>query len=135
MRPLLLAVAVLVLSAALAACGGSDGPAATTRAAGTATTIGATTKPEKTKPAKGKAFQIKVPSSAPIGATSPPKVIKDLQKALKMLGFDVGTPDGIWGAKTRRAVVKFQKQHKLTADGLVGLATAKAINKELKQQA
>jgi peptidoglycan hydrolase-like protein with peptidoglycan-binding domain len=52
-----------------------------------------------------------------------------------MLGYKVGEPDGIYGAKTRKAVIAFQKEKKLEADGLVGAQTARAINKALRQQA
>jgi peptidoglycan hydrolase-like protein with peptidoglycan-binding domain len=136
MRSPLLAALVLLVAMALAACGGGGGDKASSTTAadtGIASPI-ETEAPPETKAAAAKAFQIKVPASAPIGPTSPPKTIKSLQRALKMLGYEVGTPDGIWGANTHKAVVKFQKQHDLEADGLVGLATAKAINKQLKQQ-
>lgn len=138
MRPSLLAALLAAVVLALAACGGGDGGADTesTGASDTgaaAPTTGAVA-PPTTEESAGEPFQINVPSSAPIGPTSPPKTIKQLQRALQMLGFDVGTPDGIWGDKTSKAVKKFQRQNKLQADGLVGAKTAKAINKELAQQ-
>ena len=45
----------------------------------------------------------------------------DVKKLQKKLGI---TADGIFGAKTKKAVKKFQKKNKLTADGIVGKATA-----------
>jgi len=54
-----------------------------------------------------------------------------LQKALKELGFDVGTPDGKFGQGTQDAVKAFQTAHGLTPDGIVGQTTADAINQAL----
>lgn len=47
--------------------------------------------------------------------------VKELQKKLGI------TVDGIFGANTRLAVIKFQKANKLTADGVVGKNTAHAL--------
>jgi len=49
--------------------------------------------------------------------------IKEIQTALKKLGYYTGTVDGITGSKTEAAIQKFQKSNKLTADGVVGTAT------------
>jgi peptidoglycan hydrolase-like protein with peptidoglycan-binding domain len=133
-----LLLAVLLSATGLAACGGGDseGNGETGAAADTgALTVVETqeTAPVETK--ADEAFQIKVPASAPIGPTSPPKVIRQLQTALAMLGYKVGEPDGIYGANTRKAVIAFQRKQKLERDGLVGAKTARAINKALRQQA
>ncbi|MDI3518015.1 MAG: stage sporulation protein [Caldanaerobacter sp.] len=53
--------------------------------------------------------------------------VKFLQSILNKLGFDVGTPDGIFGFKTQNAVVQFQKANGLVADGIVGPATQKVL--------
>ena len=136
MRSLLL-LGVLLAAFGLAACGGGGDTAgeATGAAADTGAAVTVETQAPPTETTKEEAFQIEVPASAPIGPTSPPKVIKQLQTALAMLGYNVGEPDGIYGGKTRKAVVSFQKKKKLEADGLVGAKTARAINKELKKQA
>ncbi len=42
---------------------------------------------------------------------------KDMQTALNKLGYPSGTPDGIIGRNTRKALQKFQKDRGLTADG------------------
>lgn len=56
-----------------------------------------------------------------------------LQKRLNELNYSVGTPDGIFGLKTKNAVISFQKSKGLTADGIVGAATAaKLFPKEEK---
>ena len=53
--------------------------------------------------------------------------IKPLQKYLNMLGYECGTPDGIFGVKTNNAVISFQKKNNLITDGIVGKATWKKL--------
>ena len=53
--------------------------------------------------------------------------VKEVQRRLKNWGYYTGAVDGIFGAGTRRAVVAFQKKNGLTADGVVGKATYKAL--------
>lgn len=132
-----LLLAVLLVATGLSACGGGDGGAGESTGAAADTGSVATVETQETTPAgtAAEAFQIKVPSSAPISSTSPPKRIRQLQTALAMLGYEVGEPDGVYGAQTEKAVIAFQKKKKLEADGLVGPQTARAINKALRQQA
>lgn len=47
----------------------------------------------------------------------------DLQTALKGAGVYQGSIDGKVGAKTRAAIVEFQRSHNLKADGVVGQKT------------
>jgi hypothetical protein len=49
--------------------------------------------------------------------------VKALQILLNGMGFNCGTADGIFGAKTLAAVKKFQKKVGLGADGIVGILT------------
>jgi peptidoglycan hydrolase-like protein with peptidoglycan-binding domain len=49
--------------------------------------------------------------------------IKEIQTALKKLGYYTGTVDGVTGSRTKAAIQKFQKANKLTADGVVGTTT------------
>jgi len=81
-------------------------------------------------------IQIAVPAAGePIGPESPSERIAEVQRALLALGFKIGKADGVWGSKTRNALVRFQKNHKLEADGFVGPKTARAINRELRERA
>jgi murein L,D-transpeptidase YcbB/YkuD len=67
-------------------------------------------------------------SSADQGASSD-KIIKvsasisDVQKALKNAGFYKGSIDGKVGQQTKKAIESFQRQHNLTADGVIGRRT------------
>lgn len=135
MRRLALALLISTVLAS-AACGGGGDDSASSDTAESAIGSVTETQPPVTTTEGGKAFQITVPKPGqPIGPQSPAKSVKQVQKAMNTLGYDVGTPDGVYGEKTLKAVRKFQKKHDLGADGLVGVKTAKAINKELKQQA
>ncbi len=52
---------------------------------------------------------------------------KEVQKRLNQLGFDCGTPDGIYGSGTMRAAIDYQITRGLTPDGCVGPDTAKKL--------
>ncbi len=49
--------------------------------------------------------------------------VSDVQRALKNAGFYKGSIDGKIGQQTKKAVESFQRQHNLTADGIVGRRT------------
>ena len=49
--------------------------------------------------------------------------VKTLQTYLSEKGYDAGTPDGIFGNKTKNAIMAFQTANRLTPDGLVGAKT------------
>lgn len=53
---------------------------------------------------------------------------KKLQESLKKLNFYSGAVDGIFGANTKSAVIKFQQSQNLLADGIVGNQTWSRIN-------
>ena len=56
--------------------------------------------------------------------------VKQLQQILKSHGYsEIKSVDGIFGPKTKAAVVRYQKSHSLSADGVVGSATRASINK------
>ena len=49
--------------------------------------------------------------------------VRKLQEMLNALGYDCGSVDGIFGSKTKAAVLAFQKANGLGADGIVGPLT------------
>lgn len=60
--------------------------------------------------------------------------IAELQQALGALGFDAGRVDGIFGDDTKRALVEFQRNAGLPADGVCG-PSAVAELRRLERQA
>jgi peptidoglycan hydrolase-like protein with peptidoglycan-binding domain len=52
------------------------------------------------------------------GATG--EAVRELQQALKGLGYDPGPVDGQFGGATEAAVKAFQKAQEITVDGIVG---------------
>ena len=50
-----------------------------------------------------------------------------LQDALNYLGYNSGNIDGLFGPNTRAAVVRFQRDNNLSADGIVGCNTWRRI--------
>lgn len=53
--------------------------------------------------------------------------VREIQTKLQSLGYYTIAVDGIYGSKTTSAVKKFQKDNGLTADGIAGPATLKAL--------
>lgn len=53
--------------------------------------------------------------------------VKTMQKKLKNWGYYNGAVDGIFGKQTKTAVIRFQKNNGLTADGIVGAKTLSAL--------
>ena len=51
--------------------------------------------------------------------------VKKVQKKLNRLGYECGTADGIMGSKSKKALKKFQRDHELQADGVIGKKTLK----------
>jgi rare lipoprotein A (peptidoglycan hydrolase) len=50
-----------------------------------------------------------------------------LQRVLTMKGYNLGGADGVFGRRTKVAVKRFQRRRGLTADGVVGPATTRAL--------
>ena len=53
--------------------------------------------------------------------------IKKVQKKLNELGYDCGTPDGIMGKKTKKALKEYQEDYNLTVDGVIGKEVKKSL--------
>ncbi len=53
--------------------------------------------------------------------------VRNIQTRLKKWGYYTGSVDGIYGTATKNAVIKFQKKHGLTADGIAGPKTLEKI--------
>jgi N-acetylmuramoyl-L-alanine amidase len=65
-------------------------------------------------------------------AVSEPLVGEDvraLQERLLEMGYDVGRADGVYGARTARAVAQFQREVGLAPDGACGPHTLKALRR------
>ena len=60
--------------------------------------------------------------------------IKTVQQKLKNWGYYSGNVDGIYGSQTKKAVIWFQKNNGLSADGIVGSQTAAALGMNLSSQ-
>ncbi len=69
-----------------------------------------------------------VVSHAQVGVGSAGGEILDTQSKLGALGYDVGTPDGIFGPKTEAAVIAFQRANGLDVDGIIGPQTHRALD-------
>ncbi|MBX5481115.1 MAG: peptidoglycan-binding protein [Myxococcaceae bacterium] len=67
-------------------------------------------------------------SSTPvISSGSSGAAVRELQQLLKARGFNPGPIDGVYGPKTRAAVIAFQKANGLVADGIAGPKTWAAL--------
>ena len=65
------------------------------------------------------------------GSSGP--TVRKLQRKLKKLGFNPGPIDGIFGKKTRAALIRFQKSRRLIADGIAGPRTLAALNLKIDE--
>lgn len=71
------------------------------------------------------AGSVKIVATLKNGSTG--AAVKALQTQLNALGYNCGTPDGSFGAKTEAAVRAFQTAKKLTVDGKAGPETQEAL--------
>ena len=55
--------------------------------------------------------------------------VRQLQERLYIIGYEPGTADGIFGEKTKQAVISFQTDAGLQTDGIVGKNTWTALGK------
>jgi hypothetical protein len=114
--------AVVLLIAGLAAAGVFSGSSAPPASAITSVSVSTpTTTVGKTTPAA---------AALPTGTLKPGDSgaqVRALQRALKALGYSVGTVDGQYGPATKTAVASFQHAAGLTADGVFGPKTLNAL--------
>ena len=59
--------------------------------------------------------------------------VSKLQSWLNELGYNCGAVDGVFGWGTHAAVVAFQEDHNLTADGVVGASTWSALLQAMEE--
>jgi peptidoglycan hydrolase-like protein with peptidoglycan-binding domain len=133
MRPRGLVTAAVALALTLAACSSADagGDSAKSQAASdtTLTTLAPETTSSTTTTSTTEAPTTSTTTAAAAAksvAASVPQV-KAMQERLAELGYDVGTPDGKWGAQTTYAVMAFQKVEGLSRDGQDGPQTQAAL--------
>lgn len=67
--------------------------------------------------------KLKLPSKKPAGIILVPVSTKNVQSALRNAGYYEGPLDNKIGAKTKTAIIQFQKDNELKADGIVGKKT------------
>lgn len=54
-------------------------------------------------------------------------MVTQIQQKLRDWGYYKGSVDGVFGSRTEKAVIAFQKRNGLTADGVVGSSTLSAL--------
>ncbi len=138
------ALAVLALVfAACASAGAGSGPARPDAAVAPETTVEVTTSVESTSTTTATATSTststsKAPATSPTtsapqkSATASVPQVLAMQQRLAELGYDIGTPDGQWGARTTYSLMAFQKVEGLTRDGADGPETQAALAKATK---
>jgi len=125
---LALVVVVVVLAVAGVFSSGKAHPAAGNPPQ-SVTTNSSTTTRTPTTPA--------TPVAAPATTLKPGDTgaqVKILQRALAKLGYSPGKVDGDYGTATQTALKKFQQASKLTADGVLGPKTLRALKRALARK-
>lgn len=85
------------------------------------------TPPTPSRPSGGGSYTVVTKDMPLVYTGSRGEDVKTLQAQLNALGYNCGDVDGIFGAKTYNAVVKFQKDRGLAVDGIVGKNTWAAL--------
>ena len=132
-RPRGLGAAGLAVALSMVACSSADGGGSAKSQSASATTAPTfATIPLETTTSSSSTTTTEAPTTsttaAPAAAAnaSIPTVLK-LQERLAELGYDVGTPDGKWGARTTYSLMAFQKVEGLIVDGQDGPQTQAAL--------
>jgi len=130
MRPQGLGKAAVALALTLGACSSADagGGSAKFKAAPATTlnTLLSVPAPETSTSTSSSTSTTGAPTTSTTAAPAQPSVVaaipqvRSLQERLAELGYDVGTPDGKWGARTGYSLMAFQKVEGLSRDGQDG---------------
>ena len=86
----------------------------------------------KPQPVIAEANDINIPdgwkiANATTASVDVKKAVKNVQLILTKLGYNVGTPDGVMGENTRKAIRAFQKKENLSVSGEIDGPTVKAL--------
>ena len=73
------------------------------------------------------AFGMTQRAEAAVAWGSREEQVSKVQRKLRQWGYYDGAVDGVFGQETYDAVVRFQRKNGLTADGVIGSATAEAM--------
>lgn len=65
--------------------------------------------------------------TAPPGQPASTQMVQDVQHELQRLGYDPGRTDGVWGDRTRRALMEFQRDRHLATSGRIDEQTLAAL--------
>jgi len=133
-RPRGLGKAGVALALSLVACSPADGGGGSAKSQAASATTASTfaTIPLETTSTSSSTTTTEAPTTsttaAPLASAnaSIPSVLK-LQERLAELGYDVGAPDGKWGARTTYSLMAFQKVEGLIVDGQDGPQTQAAL--------
>ncbi|WP_224247538.1 peptidoglycan-binding domain-containing protein [Hyalangium gracile] len=82
--------------------------------------------PPSLPPLPGSSCASESPSALKQGVCGPD--VEQLQRQLEAAGFEPGPVDGIFGAKTKAALMAFQRARGLEVDGIVGSRTWAALD-------
>ena len=88
---------------------------------------------ERLKPAPAPVPEMPAMHAAPAAVAMTPEAeaVARVQEALKRAGYDPGPADGKMGQKTKNALMKFQMDNGLKADGVLGPQTLAKMKKYL----
>jgi lipoprotein-anchoring transpeptidase ErfK/SrfK len=121
----------VVLAFALTACASGDGNETAKSQAASATTLttrAAIVAETTTSSSTTTTEPTTTTTAAPLqSASASIPTVRALQERLAELGYDVGTPDGKWGARTTYSLMAFQKVEGLSVDGQDGPQTQAAL--------
>ncbi len=124
-----------LLALVFAACSSADAGGRSNTAevaADTTTTVEVTTTVETTTTSTTEAPTTTTTAEVRREATAAIPSVLAMQQRLAELGYDIGTPDGQWGARTTYTLMAFQKVEGLTRDGADGPETQAALAKASK---